>query len=132
MATEAEIAWAAGFYEGEGTFFVRRSRGRDVPSFPNGLVLTICQHNEEPLLKFHGIFNLGHIYGRIRRGKHVWWYSVSRTTDALHIAELMWPLLSERRQEQILDAVDEFASVPHVKSFDWSFFLKEVNVEGRA
>jgi len=28
--------------------------------------------------------------------------------------------------------VDEFASVPHVKSFDWSFFLKEVNVEGRA
>lgn len=129
MATDVEIAWAAGFYEGEGTFFTRTSRGRDHTPFPNGLVLTIVQRHEEPLLRFHGIIGYGTIYQRIRRDKPMWWLTITRTKEALQVAELLWPWLSERRQEQILSAVDYFLSVPHVKSFDVSFFTEEVTIQ---
>jgi hypothetical protein len=115
------IEWAAGFYEGEGHFGVRRNPY----GHPTALRMSIGQRTIEPLDWFYeDVGFVGKIFTRpMNRGAplHVW--AAGKTANAIQVAKLMWPLISERRQTQIEQAIDEFMSVRHVLEYDVSFVL---------
>lgn len=122
MTVEAEVAWAAGFYEGEGHFGVKHNPY----GHPNALRLTIGQRTEEPILKFLSIAEVGKIRHRHLgegHGGEIWYYEAGKTANALQVARLMWTWLSERRQLQITEAVEEFMSVNHVIEYDVTTLL---------
>lgn len=120
------LKWAGAFYEGEGSFGVHRQRY----GYPSAVRLTIAQRNLEPLEWFLSDVNeVGKIVYRLNHGKDQWVYNAGTSVNALHVAELIWPYLSERRKAQIEIAVDEFVSVPHIKTYDVAFITKEVTPE---
>lgn len=119
MATESEVAWAAGFYEGEGYFGVKHNSY----GHPSSLRLSIGQRTQEPIDRFLLIAGVGKVYCRWNRGKDLWVYSAGKTSQALDVARLLWPWLSERRQLQVEGAVDEFMSVRHIQQLDVSWVV---------
>lgn len=121
MATDIEIAWAAGFYEGEGSFGVKRNPY----GHPTALRVTVAQRTEEPLLRFHAAVDLvGKVRHRLIRGADFWYYDSGRTLIALQVAQLLWHHLSQRRKDQIEVAVDEFLSVRHILEYDVAFLVE--------
>jgi hypothetical protein len=99
--TEADIAWAAGFLEGEGHF--RRAYGtRDQYGSEN---ISAGQVNPEPLLKLQELFG-GSVKvksrGKWAMGDIFYWYvSGERARIVMRAVE---PLMSARRREQIRKA----------------------------
>jgi hypothetical protein len=121
---EREVAWAAGFYEGEGYFGVKRNPY----GHPNALRFSIGQRTEEPILKFLAIAGVGKIRHRHLpdgHGKEIWYYEAGKTANALLVIEALWPWLSERRKLQAQRAIDEFMSVRHVIEYDVVFSGRE-------
>jgi hypothetical protein len=89
--TKADIAWAAGFIEGEGCF----SRGS----------VTASQVNREPLERLLALFGGSINENKTGRSKpiHTWNTSGAR---ARGIAETLWTFLSARRKEQARRMLD--------------------------
>lgn len=92
--TMLDIAWAAGFIEGEGTL---DSRARPVGTL--GTRLSVGQVNREPLQRLQEIFG-----GSIReqaqgryRPIHIWSVSGARARGAVLT---IWRFLSEKRRQQ--------------------------------
>lgn len=107
MGTREEIAWAAGFWEGEGSIGLNRGNGHDGATCP---YLAASQVTREPLDRLARVLG-GRVYGPYHRGKrcnanaqpfYEWrlagWENVSRSCKAMR----EW--LSARRARQI-DAV---------------------------
>lgn len=98
--TTADLYWAAGFIEGEGS--VARIGRKTFGS----VTVSACQVEREPLERLLGMFG-GIIDKRKPRGfktnklQHVWRVSGSR---ARGVAMTLYPLLSQRRQGQIRTA----------------------------
>lgn len=88
-----DVAWAAGFYEGEGS--ISHVRG--------ALQLVVVQVDPEPLDMFRAAFGAGTIAARSRPcGLRTF---RSSGLVAQRIAMAMYPRLSRRRQDQILTAL---------------------------
>lgn len=96
---DPEVAWAAGFFEGEGT--ITRSSGR--------LFVRLNNTDSEPVYRFAGIVGFGEVYGPYEYpGPHgskrkPFWVWHAEEYDALEVLELLWPWLSGRRHDQALD-----------------------------
>lgn len=99
MSSDIDWAWAAGFYEGEGTMVCN-------PQY-NNLALSISQKDPESLYRFMDITRVGKIYGPYKR--NIYAYSVGKRHDVFFIAARMWPWLTTRRREQFAMAFDRFA-----------------------
>lgn len=96
MASEAEWAWAAGFYEGEGTLIMHGQN--------RGYQFQIGQKDPEPLNRFQQIAGCGAIYGPYENGtpnRIVYSYRITKARNVLWVVSNMWEWLSVRRQEQI-------------------------------
>lgn len=90
--TRDEIAWAAGFIEGEGHFKVEKSYG---------VSIIVAQVNREPLEKLQTLFGGTIKTIQARPGHqqyHVW---KRHGLSAAAIAELLYPWLSRLRQSQV-------------------------------
>src|SRR4051812_7873246 len=98
MATEAEIAWAAGLFEGEGCISYIRPWGRE-PDIQVALVMT----DEDVVRRFDEIVDRGHVYDPYHppsagpRRKPFWrWAAIG---DPAHdVVDLLGPWLSPRRR----------------------------------
>ena len=96
-----ELAWAAGFFDGEG-WAAKRKRGvhsRINQAGPNGM--------PEVLLKFHRIVGVGRLKGPERKeGKQdlYWWEATSRP-DVARVAESIGPWLCEVKRMQFEQAL---------------------------
>lgn len=89
IATEADLEWAAGFLEGEGSFVKTKSGGR--VSSANQ------RYTPEPLQRLQGLFG-GSL--RWRDGERRWnWYACGWRAVGLMLS--IYPYLSKRRQRQI-------------------------------
>lgn len=107
--TRENIAWAAGFYEGEGTCSIYWSKDKNYPA----VILSVPQVEREPLDRFNSIFG-GHfrIHIRPKRSErhsdcHV---LQSRKFELVQFCtSSMWHLLSVRRRGQIERAFTEYA-----------------------
>jgi hypothetical protein len=102
-----EIAWAAGYYEGEGSChqrygYFRTSKGelrrRRSPQY----VLQIGSTDKEPLDRFRKAFGFGTVTGPYQDGvwQPHWKYAISGFEKVQAVLAAIWPWLSPRRQKQ--------------------------------
>ncbi len=101
----AKLHWAAGFFEGEGTIRLNRSKRSPRPTMGFQVINT----DLEALERFRdGVGGLGDIggpygpYGVSKKRTYCW--RANRFNDVNALKGFLYPLLSARRQQQILDA----------------------------
>lgn len=121
-----ELAWAAGFFDGEGT---THGRVRTERPGKNGdtttLHMKVAQVCREPLDRFHhAVRGLGKIYGpyntRVLYGptgkqyrcQPIWEWRISNWRDAQAAYTLLWKYLSPPKRAQVMGAVAIFRSNP--------------------
>jgi hypothetical protein len=97
-----QIAWTAGFLEGEGTFSAMN--GND-----HRARVSAGQKEKEPLENLLRWFG-GRIYSQRGRQYHMW---MLRGVEAHKLMRLLLPQMSGRRQAQIEVALAASYSVPH-------------------
>lgn len=103
IINKENIAWAAGFYDGEGSVSCRSNNGN-----PHTLLqLSIGQKNDgneiaETLKKFKSIVGCGHIYRKTRIGIEInqHQFFVSKQLDVIKVINLLWPYLSITKKNQ--------------------------------
>jgi hypothetical protein len=101
MIDREELAWAAGFHEGEGHIALRKN---------GGLVATVSQTNPEPLKRLQEIFG-GSVYGPsiIKGGnKPVWVWSLNNVSGTTRYVYSILPWLSESKGEDALSKVERW------------------------
>jgi len=94
------LAWAAGFYDGEGCICVQQ---------PSGVCLDIkiAQVDLRPLKRFLGAVCFGKIAGPYTRenrpkSKPFYYYRVNKWEDVQQVICCLWNWLSEPKKEQIV------------------------------
>ena len=92
---EAELAWAAGFFDGEGTTSYFRSKNWYGPR------MSITQKGRIPLDRFLAAVGVGKIYIiRKRNGQYSW---NCQTKEGVHnVLNKLWPYLCEVKKKQAL------------------------------
>ena len=111
---DTEIAWAAGFWEGEGYVYAWKHRS------PNGktyvyLKVGASQKEPELLERLHAMFG-GNKVHRSSNIQRIWrWGATSATAE--HFIEAIWPWLSLRRREQIEAARIKVAEAPAKRGY---------------
>lgn len=109
MSREAEIAWAAGVFEGEGCFSLMQQRGRSSVS----LLAVLGMTDRDVVARFHEIVGVGNVTIRDRpdpRHKRQWIWQAAAIDDVRHVIRLFSPWLGERRSAraaEVLAAYDE-------------------------
>ncbi len=101
--TETELAWAAGFFDGEGSVSTRsRSRAGRRPE----MRITISQVHPEVLERFRDAVGLGSVTGphdypsRTPNRQVQWRYCTYGTPQTRSVIELLWPYLSSVKRVQ--------------------------------
>lgn len=96
MLTTAEIAWTAGFLEGEGSFYSGYAAGDNTVASQ----VSAGQRQREPLTRLQAMFG-GSICCR-KSGKSAGMYAWKVTGQrARGLAMTLYPLLSPRRRAQV-------------------------------
>lgn len=103
----AELAWAAGFFDGEGWIGVRQSGDRWYPR------MSVSQCDRRTLLRFKQAIQGGKVIGPYFSTKHkpVHMWRCNCKAECLRIAESLWPFLSYQKRDQVLRAYSKIAAV---------------------
>ena len=100
------LAWAAGFFDGEGTTFARTDSDR--PGYRQlDVSVPQCGHDRVPevLLKYQrSMRGVGRIYGPNRTDVYVW--RAGGRLGAETALGLMWPHLGEVKRRQAIEALE--------------------------
>lgn len=99
---ELEIAWAAGFFDGEGSVYFTGKY----------LVLAITQADRRPLDRFRAAVDLGTVNGPYRTEKSPYFTYSAGVYGVQPVIEKLWPLLSEPKREQIAKARTKARGLP--------------------
>jgi hypothetical protein len=104
-----ELAWAAGFFDGEG--WAARNKTRGVQSRINQ------SDNDgvpEVLLRFQQVVGRGRIDGPVREDgrKDLYYWQVSSRADVSAVANLIWPWLGDVKRTEFLAALGETPTSP--------------------
>lgn len=114
-ATAVEFAWAAGLFEGEGSFFCRTEPGH------NAKRMTFSMTDEDVVRKFHRIVGVGKVYGprwqqrngeRIPNRKPYWCWTLDRWEDLWPLVEEMLPYLGKRQRDRAFKILDTPPGIP--------------------
>jgi len=133
MATECEIAWAAGFFEGEGYFSPNIRQLKDGPRvYPT---MGLKNTDREMLERFHRIIGVGiirpaYIGSQKRRAHHkdAWRWRVTNRTDAEHVLRLLKPWLSPRRLARATEIFDDRGDLKSTERCPRGHLYTESNV----
>ena len=101
MTKQTELAWAAGFFDGEG------SSCKPAKHLPNSTRMIISQRERTTLDRFHDAVGVGGVLGPYRdhsafSGKPYWVWIVSAFDDVQTAALRLWPYLSDPKRAQIV------------------------------
>lgn len=107
MAKSTEIAWAAGFFEGEGCFYAHQYRPRKSSGIKMFRTMaTVTQKDREPLDMFRRIVGFGNIYftskGRVTSGgvhSPIYTWKSANATETKRLFSLLESWLSLRRRQ---------------------------------
>lgn len=108
-------AWAAGLFEGEGSFGIRR----------NGTVLlTLASTDKDIVDRFRATIGTGRISsqppGKNGRRKRLWRVDVIQVDDVLQVIDYLYPWLGSRRRERADEAIrTRFCSRRCERRFHW-------------
>lgn len=111
MGLEAELAWAAGFFDGEGCVSVRNDRR---PGRTPRLQLDIEQTDERPLVRFQAAVGRGRMTLRPSRApsrKALYRLNMAHQ-DTIDTMAAVWPYLSEPKREQFIAALRTVEQIP--------------------
>lgn len=109
MTQETELAWAAGFFDGEGSVFTRHTArhkggttGKDYPL--TTVEMSMSQIRIEPIARFLKAVGVGKQAGPYQqknvKGKPYWRWSTAGRPSAHRVLSILWPYLSLPKQEQ--------------------------------
>lgn len=111
MNRDIELAWAAGFYDGEGSVWWRppsRTGERPARGGRGQLRVTIQQNDPAPLERFRGAVRVGTVVGpyvRQRPGRQAnnpfWSYQAHKAGEVVAIAGFLWAFLCEPKRAQL-------------------------------
>ena len=110
--SKVELAWAAGFYDGEGSISCTANNGN-----PNTRIqLSIGQKNDDGkkssarLERFKRAMGVGKIYKKTRIGKEInqSQFLVCKAADVGTCVKLLWPNISVEKRNQMARAVEKF------------------------
>lgn len=103
MNNEIELAWAAGFFDGEGTTSSSKSNGANVR-------LSITQYHPEVLERFVSAIGFGKVYGPSvsKSGKDFWQICLSSKPTIVALGR-MWPYLGNEKKNQALKALHKYS-----------------------
>ena len=109
--SETELAWAAGFFDGEGCSHVARSTKPNVSPYVR---LAVAQKERGPLFRFQDAVGTGTINGPYGGGVSYW--SAGGRLQARAVMEKLWPYLSEPKRDQYLAKKREADASPVSRS----------------
>lgn len=119
---QIELAWAAGFYDGEGSskkinYHYKTKKGiKKKPS--QNIVMSVSQTDLEPLKRFKkAVNNIGHINGPYQYGsnKRPYWIWSASCASAQQVFKLLKPYLSSIKKKQFNIVDKEIATVKNRK-----------------
>ncbi len=91
-----ELAWAAGFFDGEGsTSYLKKDTWI-------GPRMSVAQNNPITLERFRQAVGVGKIYEHTtRKGMYSW--NCQKKHDVENVLNMLWPFLSEQKKEQAIE-----------------------------
>lgn len=108
---EIDVAWAAGFLEGEGCFgwYGGTTPRKDRPNLTHTAhaVISCGQNDREPLDRLMRTFGAGRL-NRKRNSKRLAWEWRCQGKAAIPVMEAVLPHMSQRRQERIREVLAAF------------------------
>lgn len=107
--TMMEIAWTAGFLEGEGSFTANEYTQRNSTTRSLNFGISAGQLQREPLERLHAYFG-GRLYQC--EGEIMWRWYLSPTKGAAGLMMTLFPLMSPRRKDQIRRALSLWRHSP--------------------
>lgn len=144
---DTELAWAAGFFDGEGSIFVnhqvvprkRRAEGERPPGPPyqvNTPVLSVSQVEFQPLERFaravSGRTPTGPYKPRSARSRPYYRWDASGRPSTHRVLSLLWPYMSEPKKAQARRVWAELEALTQPKSPPLPALPEEVVVCGAA
>lgn len=108
--TATDIAWVAGFWEGEGYIYVKKHRSKPGGKQYAYLCCGASQNERECLDRLRQWFG-GSVHFSSKKLQQIWGWKVTGAGTTDFIAAV-WPYLSERRREQIAAKREELSSQP--------------------
>jgi len=123
MTDTHELAWAAGFFDGEGYTGFRRGNRHSDPQRRTymGLTIPIGQKTPELLYRFQAAVGVGQVYGPYKNGakgpnatRTAYRYAISNIKDIRQIRELLSPYLGEIKRQQMNAAISGWETAPRL------------------
>jgi len=101
---ESELNWLSGLFDGEGSVYISRTKGKNTHLY--NLSLEITMTDKPTIEKIHNLFGIGSFNPTRRKTmnkKHrqAWRWS-AKSNDAVKILELITPSLVTKKDEAIL------------------------------
>lgn len=94
MASDVDLAWAAGFFDGEGSTSILKAQ-RDKYAY---IRMSVSQKYPELLEKFKFIVGHGKIYKSNTREIYSW--NCYKQNEVNLVLDTLWPFLSEMKKQQ--------------------------------
>lgn len=119
--TEADWAWAAGFYEGEGSITYSFTNQRQT-----GMMrMQIGQKDREPLNRWLYVVRCGKINGPYERdARPIYYWQMGQRDEIARIYHKISPWLSQRRKGQFAEVFYKYGQYLLQKGSDWSIMEK--------
>ncbi|HTJ60524.1 MAG TPA: hypothetical protein VL333_04950 [Candidatus Saccharimonadales bacterium] len=119
---EHELAWAAGFFDGDGWAALVRQKGRRTGQPQARINQSSLDGVPEVLLRFRDAVGIGRIGGpkiEDRREPLYWWVASSRG-DVTRTGDLIGPWLSRQKRAQFVSAASLRFDRPPIDTFAWA------------
>jgi hypothetical protein len=115
-----ELAWAAGFVDGEGHFAFLRGRRRTIKEGRRtikNIALNITQKDRAPLVRFAKAVGVGRVSGRYGNGsgRLYWRYSVTTFQGVQAATAKLWNWLGVRKRRQARKVIVGYVRTPRAK-----------------
>ena len=119
---EHELAWAAGFFDGDGWAALSRQKGRRRGQPKARINQSTLVGVPEVLVRFRDAVGVGRIGGpKIEEGREpLYWWVASSRGDVKRTGELIGPWLSAQKRAQFASAVGLQFDRPPIDVFPWA------------
>lgn len=105
-----DVAWAAGFFDGEGSSFASLSTSRPGKYYPQMSLSQAGEDGLEVLKRFHAaVGNAGKIRGPYarRNNKPIYQWTVASKEGINSVGNILFPFLSEPKKKQLIKALEQ-------------------------
>lgn len=114
-----ELAWAAGFFDGEGNTHLRKPSKGTKTGTTSVPMLSVGQAEPSTLQRFLGAVGIGAIDGPMRprnNNRPLWTYRVHGFERTQAVVVRLWPYLSSPKRNQAKDVLIRYLAQPNIRT----------------